>query len=208
MPVTYMSELPLRHRVTTMVVPMFFSSRSRAAIAMISSLACTMDRRRMFLVSSLPIAADDVLLQLARHDFDGALAGDLAGRLTAHAVGHQADRHVGERLDIDGVFVVLAVVAQQRSICRYSATGPWGHLVFPRSVVAEAAGAPRRENHLPLKVTENPHASKYGEHFLPAGMRNSMHSSILTCFPPIVSVRSTSQRSFHYNRSECLGQSA
>src|SRR5262249_9069559 len=56
--------------------------------------------------------AADVLLQLARHDLDGTLAGDLAGGLAAHAVGHQADGHVGEGLDVDGVFVVLPVVAQ------------------------------------------------------------------------------------------------
>ena len=51
----------------------------------------------MFLVSSLPIGAGEVLLQLARDDLDGALAGDLAGGLPAHAVGHEADGHVGER---------------------------------------------------------------------------------------------------------------
>ncbi len=50
----YIREEPLRQRVSTMVVPMFFSSRSSEAMATISSLAWTMARRMMFLVSSLP----------------------------------------------------------------------------------------------------------------------------------------------------------
>ena len=80
---------------------------------MISSLAWTMARRTTTLVSSLLTDGAEVLLQLARHDLDGPLAGHLAGRLAAHAVGHEADGHVGELLDVDGIFVVLAVVAQQ-----------------------------------------------------------------------------------------------
>src|SRR5262249_20159994 len=56
------------------------------------------------------------LAQLARHHLDGPLAGDLAGRLPAHAVRDDAHGQVGELLDLDGVFVVLAVVAQKGTL--------------------------------------------------------------------------------------------
>ena len=164
MPATYISALPLRQTDTTMVVPMFFSSRSRAAMAMISSLAWTMERRMMFLVSSLPTVAADVLLQLARHDLDGPLAGHLAGGLAAHAVGHQADRHVGERLDVDGVFVVFPVVAQQGAFADiqrqgHGATSFWIVLAMPsrtappRGERGRSGGRPRgRPTRLDLPV--------------------------------------------------------
>ena len=56
------------------------------------------------------------LAQFARDDLDGSLAGDFAGLLAAHAVGDDAHGHFGELLDVDGVFVVLAVVAEQRAL--------------------------------------------------------------------------------------------
>ena len=58
----------------------------------------------------------EVLAQFARDDLDGLAAGDLAGRLPAHAVGDDADGQVREHLDVDRVFVVLAVVAEQAAL--------------------------------------------------------------------------------------------
>ena len=101
-------------------------------MAMISSLAWTMARRMTVLVSSAVTDGAEVLLQLARHDLDGPLAGDFAGRLAAHAVGHQADRHVGELLDVDGIFVVLAIVPQQGAFADVQRQGH-GATSFERS---------------------------------------------------------------------------
>ena len=58
----------------------------------------------------------EVLAEFAGDDLDGLLAGDLAGRLAAHPVGDDAHGQVGELLDVDGVFVVLAVVAEQAAL--------------------------------------------------------------------------------------------
>jgi hypothetical protein len=54
-----------------------------------------------------------MLFEFARDDLDGPLAGDLAGGLAAHAVGDQADGHVGKLFHVDGIFVVFAIVAEQ-----------------------------------------------------------------------------------------------
>ena len=70
----------------------------------------------------------EVLADLARHHFDGTLTGNLPGRLTSHAVGHDAQRRVGEDLDVDGILVVLAVIAEQRTfadIQRERHEPPW-----------------------------------------------------------------------------------
>src|SRR5204863_292216 len=58
-------------------------------------------------------------------------------RLTAHAVSHQTDGHVRERLDVDGVLIVFAVVAQQGTLADvqrqgHEPTSPFSQFAAPR----------------------------------------------------------------------------
>ncbi len=75
------------------------------------------------LEASTSAVGRQVLANLARHDLDGLLAGNFAGRLPAHAVSHHGDGQVREKLDVDGVFVVLSVVSEQRAFAEIKSQG-------------------------------------------------------------------------------------
>jgi hypothetical protein len=68
--------------------------------------------------------AGEFFLQLAGEDLHGVAAGDLAGVLPAHAVGHQADGHVGEVLDVNGVLVVSRSSQEHFPMFSARAMGP------------------------------------------------------------------------------------
>src|SRR5262249_41941837 len=131
----------------------------------------------------------EVLLQLARHDLDGPLAGHLPGGLAAHPVGHQADGHVGELLDVDGVFVVLAVVAQQRALADTQRQGHVATSSFPGLGRRAEAGreAPRPPPSWPAATAAFPERTRVS---LPGQVRRAVLArrevppppgSILTC---------------------------
>ena len=90
-------------------------------------------------------AGGEVLTQLARHDLDGAFAGDLAGCLTAHAVRDDADRHIRILLGLDGVFVVFAIVPKQRAFADVERQGhePTSCAIGPMRPVKPRETVPR-----------------------------------------------------------------
>ena len=56
------------------------------------------------------------LTKLAGHNLDRSLAGNFAGRLATHSVGDDANGQIGKLFDLDGVFVVFPVIAEQRAL--------------------------------------------------------------------------------------------
>src|SRR5262249_7665828 len=65
----------------------------------------------------------EVLPELAGPPLDSAFAGDLAGRLPAHAVRHDRHGHVRVLLGFDSVFVVFTVVAEQSALADVECQG-------------------------------------------------------------------------------------
>ena len=164
------TSLPLRQIAITTVVPMFFMSLSRAPIAMISSLACTMARRVTVFTPS-PLRCGVRFFRSSRGMISIALLLAISPAcLAAHAVRDDADRQVREHLDVDGVLVVLAVVPQQAALADVERKR---HLADPPD--------PRPESPRPDAQVQSDGASVRPASELVSAYNDSLPHAIRTC---------------------------